>query len=342
MDLTIVIPTHNRHKNIIKSINYYSNWDCNVFILDSTDIPLLFDSTPNLKYFHTPDVSFTRKIYNGLCNVKTSYVCLCADDDYLAFNGVSDGIFFLNHNLDYVSVQGKYVQFSITGKNVFCFPLYDALLSSMHISSDIVSERLIHAAKNGMQQIYSLHRIQILKETFSIVDDLFSFAEFNSNLVPMFFGKHYVMNSFWMARDSFEHSDYKKLTWGSSSAGKLNYLNSLSDFLKKDDLGNVYRNKFIHLLNRSTNISLDQSNLLFEEIYFNIYLNGGYLNFSTNLNSSFTALVKKKIIIFFQTIAPIFLFKLRKMKNKFPYRDNLNSNNDWSIIKQHLLKNNLN
>jgi glycosyltransferase domain-containing protein len=339
MDLTVVIPTHNRHKNILKSIKYYSNWNCNVFILDSSDIPIYFDSTPNIKYLHTPDLSFTRKIYNGLCNVKTSYVCLCADDDYLAFNGIIDGIFFLDHNFDYVSVQGKYVQFTITGKDVLCFPLYESLLTGMHISSENIRERLIQAAKNGMQQIYSLHRINVLKETFSIIDDLFSFAEFNSNLVPMFIGKHYVIDSFWMARDSFEHSDYKKLSWGSSSAGKINYLNSLLEFLQKDNLGKIYKDKFVHTLNRFSKIGIDESELLFEEIYFKIYLNGSYLNLPINTKISLVTFLKMRLTFFLNLFCPNFIYKLKKMKNKFPYRKNLNSNKDWKIIKQHLLTN---
>jgi glycosyltransferase domain-containing protein len=337
MDLTIVIPTHNRHENLIKSLKYYSKWDCNVFILDSSDKPLHFDSSHNLEYIHTPGVSFTRKIYNGLCKVKTSYVCLCADDDYLAYNGVSDGIHFLNHNLDYVSVQGKYVQFSLIRGHLFSYPLYNTLLPGMHIFSENIKERLFQAARNGMQQLYSMHRINVLKETFFIVDDLFSFAEFNSNLVPMLYGKHFILESFWMARDALEHSDYKKNTWGKNSNGKISYLNYLSQFLKNDKYGQIYKEKFIQTLNRFSQFDFHQSQLIFDEIYFNIYLNGAYLNKKINHSFNLYNNIRKCMLDFTSIFIPNIIFNIKKRTNSFPYLLDSNSNNDWEIIKKHLL-----
>ena len=337
MDLTILIPTHNRHDNLIKSIKYYSTWDCSVLILDSSDILLHIDSTPNLKYIHVPDVTFTRKIYNGLCNVKTSYVCLSADDDYLAYNGIAEGIKFLNHNSDYVSVQGKYVQFSLIRDYVFSYPLYNTLLPGMHIFSENVKERLIQAAENGMQQFYSMHRIEVLKETFLIIDDLFSFAEFNSNLVPMFYGKHFILNSFWMARDAFEHSNYKKITWGKNSNGKIDYLNDLSDFLKNDKYGKIYKEKFTEKLTQISSLDLNQSKLIFEEIYFNIYLNGSYLNKTLKHTFNVYNYIKKRMLDLFSIFIPNIIFNIKKRTNTFPYRLDSNSSDDWEMIKKHLL-----
>ena len=80
-------------------------------IVDSSEVFLNVKLPGNITYFHLPGSLFGDKIYSALCKASTPYSCLCADDDFLAENGLKAGQEFLEENLDYVSVQGHYIQF---------------------------------------------------------------------------------------------------------------------------------------------------------------------------------------------------------------------------------------
>lgn len=47
-------------------------------------------------------------------------------------------------------------------------------------------------------------------DVFSICQDIaiLSFAEYTSNLVGLFFGKHKILPMFWMARDAARYTSY--------------------------------------------------------------------------------------------------------------------------------------
>lgn len=107
--LTIVIPIHNRHLVLERAISYYSLWDCEIIICNSSPVIKSLFNKNNFNHIHYADVNFSKKIYNVLKTVTTPFVYLCADDDFLALNGIIEGIDFLEKNNHYVSVQGRYL-----------------------------------------------------------------------------------------------------------------------------------------------------------------------------------------------------------------------------------------
>ena len=109
--LTIIIPTHERHSLLLRAIDYYTNLNVHVIIVDSSVNKLKRILTSKFQYIHMPCEDFGSKIYHVLSQVTTKYSCLSADDDFLSESGLIKGIDFLEENDDYVSVQGRYINF---------------------------------------------------------------------------------------------------------------------------------------------------------------------------------------------------------------------------------------
>jgi glycosyltransferase domain-containing protein len=269
--ITIVIPTHNRSAILNRAIFYYSSWDCQIIICDSSPEIETLHNHRNVDHRHHLGESFSEKIYNALMGVTTPFVCLCADDDFLTIHGIIEGINWLENNADYVSVQGRYVQFRFSGKFILSVPLYHEIYG-MHFNQDDSKDRVIASANAGMHQIYSLHRTEVLKNTFSVCQDIkiITFAEYTSNLVGMFFGKHIMLPVFWMARDAERYTTYN-FNLNDGDVNSIVKKQNLIHFLQSKD-GLRYKKNFSGLFSKITHQSSGEGESLFNKVFFEIYL----------------------------------------------------------------------
>ena len=62
MNLTIFILSINRHKNIKKSLSYWSKSNYKIFILDASQNPLKIHFPKNINYIHKPNLSMFKKM----------------------------------------------------------------------------------------------------------------------------------------------------------------------------------------------------------------------------------------------------------------------------------------
>ena len=141
---TIIIPSHDRHHLLLRAIDYYSELDFLVLIVDSSEVFLNVKLPGNITYLHLPGSLYGDKIYSGLCKASTPYSCLCADDDFLAESGLKSGQEFLEENLDYVSVQGHYIQFDPSIPKEKNNPLYLNMIGYKN-DSDLIKDRALDA-----------------------------------------------------------------------------------------------------------------------------------------------------------------------------------------------------
>ena len=116
-DITIVITTYKRYGCLLTLLNYYLNQksSINIIILDSTPNPTLgkdlknIISRKNIVYkIFDERVFVSQKIAQGIQDIKTKYVVLCADDDFLFMDGLNSSIDFLEANKEYASCHGIY------------------------------------------------------------------------------------------------------------------------------------------------------------------------------------------------------------------------------------------
>ena len=154
-------------------------------------------------------MDFAKQISRGLELVETPYACLCADDDFLSISGVQSGVEFLDANLDYVTVQGTYIQFVLNSKILTYNLLYDGF-QNYTVAEDDPSARVIHAFEHGMSNLYALYRTPVLRSAMNLACSVreVTVVETSTNLVGNIYGKHTTLPVFWMARDSARYSDY--------------------------------------------------------------------------------------------------------------------------------------
>lgn len=326
--VTIIIPTHNRSAILNRAISYYTSWDCQVIICDSSPEIETEHRYKNIEHRHYCGGSFSEKIFKVLKSVTTPYVCLCADDDFLALNGIMDGITFLEENHEYISVQGRYVQFWSSGESVSVAPLYPKAYG-MHLCQDDPRERIIASANAGMHHIFSLHRTTVLANIFSVCHDvsIITFAEYTSNLVGVFFGKHIVLPVFWMARDAATYTTYN---YTEGNANTIVNKQQLGQFLKSKD-GIRYQKKFSKLYSNITLQPISEGDKLFSKAFFEIYLH--------EEKKSTKMFILQKNKKWFRTliiglIPQIIKISLKKKIYSFPFTEKSIYVSDWkSILK---------
>jgi len=123
---TIIIPTYNRPKYLERILSYYNGFEenYNIIIADSSSdknkkinkkIISLFS---NLKILCLNNYSYKINLYYKIADtlnyVNTKYSVLCADDDFIITNGLSQSVAFLEKNSDFSVVeQGRFISFYI-------------------------------------------------------------------------------------------------------------------------------------------------------------------------------------------------------------------------------------
>jgi len=329
--VTIIIIT-NREFPIARAAEYYSAWGCRVIICDSSEEVNTINKYSSIEHIHYPnDLPFT-KITKVLKLVKTPFVCLSADDDFLSLKGVLTGIRFLLENKDYVSVQGKYIQFTKVNNYVKCVPMY-AKADGMKIVSEIPKERIITSARYGMQHIYSLHRTEVLQSVFSICGDINNSAyfEYNSNIVGMFYGKHIMLPIFWMARDSERYTNNEY--YPRDLEGRNKYLTEIKNFLFYDQKGKKYKDDFSRLYSIVTGDSVLIGNEIFDHVFSNIYFQE--LKYVTK-DKKFSL---NSMLVFIKSLLPESLLRFRrKYTDIFPFRGDQEILKEWKIIESLIFK----
>jgi len=224
---TIIIPTHERHGVLLRSIDYYQHFNCNIVIADSSVRELDCIFPDNVIYRHLPDLSFAKKILKVAESVTTPYVCMSADDDYLLESSLQESVRFLEENPDFVSAQGRYLRLALIEEQVVFGPRYGRETSSYAVTDEDSFSRVVKAFNPYMHHIYSIHRTDIFIKSFRPCVDI-SFesvmVELTSILVSMCYGKHKVLPILWMVRDShqFPRPDaYKKKISEESNRGLI-------------------------------------------------------------------------------------------------------------------------
>ena len=117
-NITILIPTLERHQLLLRSIDYYQHFDCNVVVADSSVRKINYEFPDNVIYKHLPGMGYAKKMFEVAKGITTPYVCVAPDDDYLFESSLKAGAHFLDENSDYVSAQGRYLSFELIENQV--------------------------------------------------------------------------------------------------------------------------------------------------------------------------------------------------------------------------------
>ena len=269
---TIIIPTYERHNIFLRSIDYYKHFNCNVVIADSSAKKFNHELPDNISYRYLPGLGCGEKIFEVAKDITTPYVCLSPDDDYLVESSLQVGARFLDDNLDYVSVQGRYLCFALIENQVIFSPKYSRQISHYAATSEDRFSRMVRAYNPCMAHFYAIHRTDVFIKSFQLTADVSALriTEFVQPLVPMCYGKHKVLPILWMARDTYTSDPIRRQRNLTETAKlgpvALNYMrfnrfvSEIENFLDSEE-GRLIKKKFGNIISELVNNSRESDKL---------------------------------------------------------------------------------
>lgn len=166
--VTIIIPTHNRHHYLPRSVGWFVHGGYRVIVADSSESewqhPLREDR--NLTYLHIPGsyAVYMQKMNEAIQAVETPLAALCADDDFILYSGLDSCAEFLLSNSDYSFCQGYAYLFQCFSSRVAVWPMpYD-----FHdVESEFWVDRVLATKSTAY---YGVNRVEVLAEIFRFLE----------------------------------------------------------------------------------------------------------------------------------------------------------------------------
>lgn len=281
-NFTVIIPTHNRHNYICRSISYFRDLEADVIYCDSSTERYNGEIPENIKYCHLPNKKFAEKILFALNKINTDFVALCADDDFILIEALYKGVAFLSKNRNYGTVVGKYIAFKEEYDGNF-YTRYNQPPKDIELSPTKNAEVFF---QNYYQILWAMYDKKILAKSFRIINE----AKFqNDNFIELvigacacFFGGLKFLDELWGVRELHVTEN-----WGT----KHPTIVDLNDMEIQQDIQH-----FKNLIDQTTFVG-----------YAELVLNN-YLRFQNTKN-------KNSLILHIKKLIPNFLFnQLKKIK----------------------------
>lgn len=250
-ELTIIIPTFNRPKHLLRLIKYYASKNTNMsfLILDSSD-PEISEAnrqaTTKLgnkaRYIFSPQSApIINKFAEGLELVDTPYCVYCGDDDLIFIEGLSQSLKYIQDHPEYSCVDGIYLNFRPLNHDIHFMVEY----SGKGIDADSPVARVFKLFQKYESPFYGVYKTRQLQEVFAGMKKVTSFhyVELYHAVATLLVGKKHRLPVFYGARQSCESvvSERDRLqpySWFAENSPEfieyyLQYREELSQFYEK-------------------------------------------------------------------------------------------------------------
>ena len=208
---TVIIPEHNRPEHLKRLLSYYLSFGVKVIVADSSDKELSYISEykNKIEYVHTPRKPLAEKIHEISNLIRTPYVFMCANDDFVIPDTVNKIVDFLDKNPLYNSGQGIYFDFSYKNDHIEKSLLYSHIIGK-DLSEDCACKRVLNLMSNYFQYYYCVYRTDIFQQTYqsvinkdgkALIHNL-NLLELYISIYPLIDGNHIVLSSLYAARES--------------------------------------------------------------------------------------------------------------------------------------------
>ncbi|MDD4438538.1 MAG: TIGR00180 family glycosyltransferase [Tissierellia bacterium] len=225
-DFTLIIPTHNRHHYLKRSIEYFKELDAMVIYCDSSLIKYAGVIPSNIEYLHLPNLKFAEKILKAISLVSTSNIALCADDDFILIESLYKGDAFLNSNGCYSTVVGQYIGFKKDFDGFF-FKMYKWRDRDNDINYDALDNAKTFFS-NYHQILWAMYRKEMIQSAFELISKSKfkndNFIELSIGALACFKGGIKIFNFIWGVREinNDDHWALHHLPLGMIQKKKLN------------------------------------------------------------------------------------------------------------------------
>lgn len=208
-ELTIIITTYNRHKYLLRSIDYWKNKKVKVIYLDGSkkklDLNQINDLRFNIKYIHNP-VSQYERILNVINTIDTKYVMFGCDDEFYILSALKSCLKELNNNLELVACGGICHGFNFENGKITGHLKYSNF-KNINLSQDNYTDRIkSHFNNYAPAHIYSICRTEIWKiiseGIFSKEYNFYSAFEFQIEFLICYSGKTKIISELMWLRSS--------------------------------------------------------------------------------------------------------------------------------------------
>lgn len=341
-DCSIIIPTHNRPKLLLRCISYYEKKifkNKKIIIVDSSKKKFIYKFKKNFCYHFNSKEKFNSKILFGIKNSKTKYAIICNDDDFISNYGLNKGLVFLKKNLEYSSVQGEFIFFRKLNKiNTYTYQeaYFDTLKYNLDLKDKNKIDRIRSIYLKRPHWYNGLHYRKNLETSFRIAskgNDL----HYSEIILPIIIGlKGHVktFKHFWYAKDSNVYKDLSIL----DQKKRKKMLNELLD--KKS----LIRNKIDEYLIKEIkkNYSAENIDSIIQE-FFSKYLIANKKNFFERIKNIIKRLpylfipelLKNLLRVSINFIKNKSVENASSLKNYGPSKNNFTFN-DWLLMKLHV------
>jgi glycosyltransferase domain-containing protein len=211
-DLTILIPTFNRNKFLLRNLDFWENFQTNIIILDASKkkikSKILSKYKNNIIYFYNKNLSFEKRLYLGSKKIFTKYCVLLGDDEIVNPWFLKKGMKFLKKNNSFGCCIGRCVGFSKFHNHLYLWPEKQIQANHQVNQKSCLNRAKYHLSNFTPSSLYGLHR----KKSFQFSTHLFDKFNFSSpyvqetlfELLSSFFGKGKVFKDLFWFR-SFEN-----------------------------------------------------------------------------------------------------------------------------------------
>ena len=196
--ITIIIMSYNRHKYLKRTIQYWSNYNVKLLVLDGSDIE--FDDScllvKNIKYIHNKKGYYDR-LLSSVNYIDTEFMILSCDDEFYLPSTLSACIDFLTKEESFSSCGGRAVGFFTIGEQVFGAEQYPKL-RDFCLDQNNASDRIENHLSNYVPaHNYSVIRSNIWKKIsehiFEKEYNFFASLELQIEFLVMWSGKSKII-----------------------------------------------------------------------------------------------------------------------------------------------------
>ena len=206
-DITIVILSKGREKELLRSLKYWDEIGVAFLVLHNTDASLAYLSTNTKSQYFVSKTNYGTRCGLASQKLATKYGIICADDDIFLPSALAKMCEILDQDQDIQSVGGQTIAI---GKYGPIFTATQAYLNMLHYENQYESSQsrlefhfnLQSDYKNGA--IYRLMRTQILKRLLGVFSEISTIStpyiyEVTSEILVTAIGKSlYVKDIFWI------------------------------------------------------------------------------------------------------------------------------------------------
>lgn len=214
-NLTMIIPTHNRHNYLERILEFYKDYNIFIKIYDSSENIFESEYLTNelIEYIHCPTLTVREKFTEIVKTINTDYILYCADDDFIFPNAIDKCIEFLDKNDDYVCAQGKlftFINYQETQIIDYHYRNFNSLIYEDYTNNDDLLIRLKNLSNPYRHTIYAVHRTKNLQEIYENINKFnikeAYLIEFTQAILTLISGKVKELNIIYHLREFIKNS----------------------------------------------------------------------------------------------------------------------------------------